>query len=113
MFNQLGGEHFPPYKNHKNMKTQLKTATITPNAESIEEKVAKLIANNDPIDSVAPLIYTEKKDGVLPQYDPRTDRQEIALEAVDRITRSQEMARRFNAGEIDANGNEIKPETKE
>ena len=35
--------------------------------ESIEEKVAKLIENNEPITDGAPIIYTEKKDGVLPQ----------------------------------------------
>ena len=37
--------------------------------EPIEEKVAKLIENNEPITDGAPIIYTEKKDGVLPQYD--------------------------------------------
>ena len=36
--------------------------------ESIEEKVQKLIENNEPITDGAPIIYTEKKDGVLPQY---------------------------------------------
>ena len=35
--------------------------------ESIENKVAKLIENNEPITDGAPIIYTEKKDGVLPQ----------------------------------------------
>ena len=41
--------------------------------ESIEEKVQKLIENNEPITDGAPIIYTEKKDDVLPQYDIRTD----------------------------------------
>ena len=30
----------------------------------------------------APIIYTERKDGVLPAYDIRTDRWEIAQEAM-------------------------------
>ena len=34
--------------------------------ESIEKKVAKLIENNEPITDGAPIIFTEKKDGVLP-----------------------------------------------
>ena len=51
--------------------------------ESIEQKVAKLIENNEPITDGAPIIYTEKKDGVLPQYDIRTDKWEIAQSAMD------------------------------
>lgn len=51
--------------------------------ESIEEKVAKLIENNEPITDGAPIIYTEKKDGVLPQYDIRTDKWDIAQSAMD------------------------------
>ena len=42
--------------------------------ESIERKVSKLIENNEPITDGAPIIFTEKKDGVLPQYDIRTDK---------------------------------------
>lgn len=51
--------------------------------ESIEMKVSKLIENNEPITDGAPIIYTEKKDGVLPQYDIRTDKWEIAQSAMD------------------------------
>ena len=32
--------------------------------ESIEQKVAKLIENNEPITDGAPIIYTEKKDSM-------------------------------------------------
>ena len=51
--------------------------------KSIEEKCAKLIENNEPITDGAPIIYTEKKDGVLPQYDVRTDKWELAQSAMD------------------------------
>ena len=51
--------------------------------ESIEEKVAKLIENNEPVTDGAPIIYTEKKDGVLPQYNIRTDKWDIAQSAMD------------------------------
>ena len=51
--------------------------------ETIERKVAKLLENNEPITDGAPIIYTEKKDGVLPQYDIRTDKWEIAQSAMD------------------------------
>ena len=51
--------------------------------ESIEKKVSKLIENNEPITDGAPIIFTEKKDGVLPQYDIRTDKWDIAQTAMD------------------------------
>ena len=42
--------------------------------EQIEEKVNRIVNNNKPITDGAPIIFTEKKDGVLPEYNPRTDR---------------------------------------
>ena len=35
-----------------------------------------------------PTIYTEKKDGVQPEYDIRTDRFEVAIDAIDKINQS-------------------------
>ena len=51
--------------------------------ESIEKKVSKLLENNEPITDGAPIIFTEKKDRVLPQYDIRTDKWDIAQSAMD------------------------------
>lgn len=56
---------------------------------SIEEKMREATMNGQPIESAAPLLYTDKKDGVLPQYDIRTDRWDIALQTTDKITRTQ------------------------
>lgn len=53
--------------------------------ESIEQKMFRVSNSKEPIDNIAPLIYTEKKDGVLPQYDHRTDRFEQARMATDRV----------------------------
>lgn len=58
---------------------------------SIEEKVRKALKCGEAIDETAPLIYTERKDGVLPEHDIRTDRQELALEAYDRFNKSDAM----------------------
>lgn len=52
--------------------------------ERIEEKVARLFEENQPINDGAPLIYTERKYGVLPAYDIRTDRFAIAQEAMEK-----------------------------
>lgn len=55
---------------------------------SIEFKVRKATTEKQPIESVSPIIYTERKDGVLPQYDIRTDRFEIAQQAMDSVAKS-------------------------
>lgn len=49
--------------------------------ESIEKKVRRILNNKEPIKDGAPIIYTERKDGVHPETDPRTDRFELAIEA--------------------------------
>ena len=50
--------------------------------ETIEEKVNKILTQNEPIADGAQLNYTERKDGVLPQYDVRTDKWDIAQSAM-------------------------------
>ena len=57
--------------------------------ESIEDKVLRITKNNEPIEDTAPLIYTEKKDGVLPQYDIRTDKWEVAQQAMDAVNKTR------------------------
>lgn len=58
--------------------------------EPIEVKVRRLIKNKEPIkDGQGSLIYTERKDGVLAAYNIRTDRWEVAAEAMDKVTASK------------------------
>ena len=52
--------------------------------ESIEEMIRRCTESNEPIEASAPLIYTEEKEGVQAQYDIRTDRFELALDAIDK-----------------------------
>lgn len=63
--------------------------TSDQDGQSIEEEIRQMVANNTPIDAKAPMIWTEEKDGVLPQYDMRTDRQELALDAIEKVQKSQ------------------------
>lgn len=65
--------------------------------ESIEAKVCRIVNNGEPISDGAPLIYTERKDGVKDEYNIRTDRFEIALNAMDYVTASNR-AKRDNFG---------------
>lgn len=80
--------------------------------ESIEEKLHKVTTNKEPIDNIAPLVYTDRKDGVLPQYDVRTDRFEIARQAMDRIsaTRSAMAKKAAEAAIEDAKKGKIEGE---
>lgn len=55
--------------------------------EDIETKVARVVDNKEPIEQISPIIYTERKDGVLPQYDIRTDRFEVAQTAMDKVSK--------------------------
>lgn len=57
--------------------------------ENIVTRVARMIASNEPISDGAPIIHTEKKDGVLPQYDIRTDKWDYAQSAMDNISANE------------------------
>lgn len=80
------------YKYNKPQKTTLRVNKSI-QGETIEKKVARIVNNNEPIEDVAPLIYTERAQGVLPAYDIRSDRMEIALDAMDKVTKSHIAAR--------------------
>lgn len=56
--------------------------------ESLERQIEKMLVEKTPIESVAPMIYTERKQGVLPEYDIRTDRWLIAQNAMTQIAKS-------------------------
>lgn len=58
-------------------------------AEGLEKKLQRIIENKEPIEAVAPIIYTDKKNGVMPEYDIRTDRFDVAMEAMGKIRKSE------------------------
>lgn len=58
-------------------------------AEPLMFKMRKVMESKEPIEAVSPMIYTNKKDGVLPGYDIRTDRFEIAREAMGKVRRAE------------------------
>lgn len=53
---------------------------------NIETKVARMVSNEEPITDAVPLFYGSAKDGVRPEYNIRTDRFQIAMEAHDKIS---------------------------
>lgn len=93
---------YGPFKNLQktnNMykKNQPDKTTLVVNeayiGETIEQKIFRIINNREPISDGAPLIYQERKDGVQPEYDIRTDRMEVALEAFDTAAKSYKARR--------------------
>ena len=68
--------------------------------ESIENKVNRITENNEPITDGAPIIYTNRDDGVLPAYNIRTDRWDIAQEAMDAVNQAN-LAKSKNYGQIE------------
>ena len=61
----------------------------TKEGEYIEEKVRRITENGEPIEDGAPIIHTERKDGVNPAYNIRTDRWEIAQNAMEQVGNSK------------------------
>lgn len=57
--------------------------------EMIEHKIQRILNNGEPIEDGAPIIYTERKDGVGAAYNPRTDRFEVAVEAMDAVAKAE------------------------
>lgn len=80
------------YQTKKPVKTTLKVNKAY-QGESIEKKVFRISNNKEPIKDGAPLIYTDRKDGVQPGYNPRTDRFDVAIEAMDKVHGSEQAKR--------------------
>lgn len=57
--------------------------------QSIENRCKKLVETGEPIKDTSPLIYTPKEKGVMPQYDVRADKWEIAQNAMDRVNKER------------------------
>lgn len=61
--------------------------------ETIEQKINRITNNKEPISDGAPIVYTDRKDGVLPEYNIRTDRFEIAVEAMSHVEKAHKARR--------------------
>lgn len=71
-------------KDSKPRKTTLRHYNVV-EGETIENKVDRIINNKEPIKDAATVIYTDRKDGVRPEHDIRTDRFDLALDAMDAV----------------------------
>lgn len=57
--------------------------------ETIETKIERITKNNEPITDGAPLIYMDRRDGVSAAHDIRTDRWDIAIDAMDVVAKTK------------------------
>lgn len=69
------------YGNYPDMKVECDVYK----ADCIEVKIEKLVSNKEPIGKDVPLRYTERKDGIIKDYDVRTDRFEVARDAMEKV----------------------------
>lgn len=70
--------------------------------EFLERKLEKILESKEAIKAESPNIYTERNEGVLPQYDVRTDRWDIAQDVADKANK-KDIAKRISP-EKDNNG---------
>lgn len=85
------------YKKIKANKTSLKVNNSF-EGETIETKVNRIVNNKEPIKDQAPLNYTERKDGINPDYDVRADKWERAIDAMGAVNKSK-LTQRKSIGE--------------
>ena len=70
-------------------KSSINTAKYLRQGESIEEKMRRVTQTQEPIDDNAPPLYQEKNSGVDPACDVRTDRFDLALEAIEKANNKE------------------------
>ncbi len=75
------------YRKNRMFRSRLTSAEVV-EGETIEMKIERITQNKEPIKDGAPEIFTERKDGVISAYNIRTDRWEIAADAMDAVSRS-------------------------
>lgn len=54
--------------------------------EELITKIRRVLDENEPLTDGAPLIYTPKEKGVIPEYNIRTDKWQLAMGAMDRVS---------------------------
>lgn len=68
-----------------NITYRSKMCTEIREGESIEKKIDRMTQTQEPIGETAPIVYTNKTDGIVAAYDIRTDKWDIAQEAMSKV----------------------------
>lgn len=75
----------------QNLLNSMTTIRCNPfyEGESIETKVRRITENKEPISDSAPTLYTNRTDGVVADYNIRTDRWDIAIDAMEKVAKAK------------------------
>lgn len=79
--------------------------------ECIEKKVQRIVNESEPIEDGAPIIYQERADGVKPEFNIRTDRWEVAINAMDKVS-AEELSKYTKTQEKPGEGISLEREQK-
>lgn len=82
------------YRQPKWSRTSIERNDLT-TGETIEQKIKRIVHNGEPIKDGAPIQHTDRKEGIVADYNPRTDRFEVAVDAMDKVAKSK-IANRMN-----------------
>jgi hypothetical protein len=93
-------------KSYKNTTPEETTLKINNSfvGESLEEKVNRIVNNKEPIRDGAPMIYTDRANGVIPNFNIRTDRFDLAVEAMDKLS-MEHIAKRTSPERVEGKEN--------
>ena len=85
-------------------KGKLESVNECYSGETLENKVRRITANNEPIKDGAEMIYQKESYYVHPECNPRTDTREIAILAMDHVNKSRWAKRNGNTeiGKVDS-----------
>ena len=103
------------YQINKPTKTSINTNGngTTFIGQSIEEKMRRIVENKEPIEKAMPIIYTPSNEEVQPAYNIRTDKWEVAIDAMQRIYENKKQdykAKQEALKELQGEQKEIKEE---
>ena len=67
------------------LKSKIRLDTKYLDGQTIEIQIARAMSVNEPIDNSSPMQFTKRADGVLPDFDIRSDKWEIAQKAMTAV----------------------------
>lgn len=76
------------YKYNKRKSTQLQVNNSV-EGESLMTKIERVVTNKEPIKDGAPIIYRDRNEGVNAGANIRSDRFEIAIDAMEKVAKTR------------------------
>lgn len=71
----------------KHLETGFEIETVE--GEILEDKVKRIVENNEPISDGAMLSYTKRAEGVKPEYNIRTDKWDVAQSTMEKVAEAK------------------------